>query len=429
MQVWRYDADKNGSIDSGDHVYIYQPMRRGGTGIYALDVTNRNDPRLRWQIRGSGLDASPGGDYRDLAQTWSTPQRATIQWCSNGNCSDREVLFFGGGYDPVHDSATSPVSSSTGNALYMVDASTGELIWSAGDGSHHDVNSNLLTNSFTADVFVGGTGHEGYAEFMFAVDIQGNLFRFDFNPDASSASNFISSYGQIASLGGSGSNFRRFYNQPDVGFFAPRGEEPFLTISIASGYRAHPRNEGIDDRLYLLIDRNAIDPPSDYSYASGGMVTESDLGLAGSPTTHGWYLPLQGDGEKGLARTVTFREKILMATYLPGDTTTCEGSIGDGRYYILDALTGESSLYINNDEPSIEPQNTNDTPHSFSQLGHGGIPPEPTLIFTPRDHCVSDCSSANPVTQKRTEATACIGTECFSADIEMPLFKSYWRAN
>ena len=49
--------------DSGDHVYLYTGMRRGGSNYYALDVTDRNNPELLWTIQGGS------GDFAELGQS------------------------------------------------------------------------------------------------------------------------------------------------------------------------------------------------------------------------------------------------------------------------------------------------------------------------------------------------------------------------
>lgn len=431
MQVWRYDANSDGSITTaaGDHVYIYQPMRRGGTSIYAFDVTTITSPKLLWQINGTGLDTTPSGDYADLAQTWSAPQRATILW----NSAQREVLFFGGGYDPDHDTATSPPSSSRGNAIFMVDATTGLLLWSAGDSSPHDYINANMTQSFTADLSVSDVDGDGAADVMFAVDITGNLWRFDFSKTATSASNFVgSNAGRIAQLGGTGADFRRFYNAPDVALFAQRGSSSFFTISIPSGHREDPREEVISDYLFVLFDENVFSAPANYGYNSGSAISASDLTTANlDPNTtvsigaYGWKLALAGTGEKGLSETVTFNGKILMSTYLPDSASTCVGTLGSGRYYIVNALTGVSTII---DDNGTANDTSDDTRTAYRTLEKPGIPPKPVVIFGTEDVCVADCSTSNPTYEQRGTLTACVGPEC-EEEPEPPLHKTYWREN
>jgi type IV pilus assembly protein PilY1 len=432
MTIWRQDTNENGSVvqtvngidtpEADDHVYIYQGMRRGGSNLYALDVSRRQSPKLLWQIDGEAYDASPSGDFRDLAQTWSVPQLSKIQVnCSNGSCVEKDVLFFGGGYDTVHDTATTPTTGDKGNAIYMVDATTGALLWSAGKGSHHDLNLSNMENSIPANVTVADIDGDTFADYLFAVDIQGNVWRIDFDETASSPADYAFG-GKIAELGGSSTNFRRFYNAPDVAYFTERGFQPFLTVSIASGYRASPNNTDINDYLFVLYDGNAGSRPIDssgdplYDYVDGtDPITFSDLGT--TATRYGWYKALTATGEKGLSRTITFGDQILMTTFIPSLTAGCEGSEGTGRYYLLDAFTGASRLA---------------TSQPYANLAHGGIPPEPAIIFTSDDICTANCGDGddtNDVTEKRTDLVVCVGTECIDDVLDQTISKSFWREN
>ena len=92
LTVWANDVNNNGVLETpggvtetGEHAYLYVGMRRGGKNYYALDVTDRNSPVLKWTIKGGQ------GDFTELAQTWSRPQLARIK---SGGAS-RTVLLFG----------------------------------------------------------------------------------------------------------------------------------------------------------------------------------------------------------------------------------------------------------------------------------------------------------------------------------------------
>ncbi len=47
-------------------------------------------------------------------------------------------------------------------------------------------------------------------------------------------------------------NTRRFYYPPDVALIIESGQAPYLSIVAASGYRAHPLNQTIHDRMYMM---------------------------------------------------------------------------------------------------------------------------------------------------------------------------------
>jgi type IV pilus assembly protein PilY1 len=446
MTIWRNDVNGNGniitagSVDTGDHVYIYQAMRRGGTHMYAVDVTLRTNPKLLWQIDGTAYDGTPSGDYKDLAQTWSVPQKALIKrWgCTpadeDDDSCDRTVLFFGGGYDTAHDSALVPTTGDKGNAIYMVDAITGALLWSAGK-TDHDLILSDMENSIPANVTASDVDGDGYVDFLFAVDIQGNVWRIDFEESATNVSNFAYG-GKIAELGGTGNNFRRFFNAPDVAYFAERGIAPFLTVTVASGYRASPNETDINDHLFVVYDKHALYRPTDingdpvYDYVGGAnAISISDISdvsnVLSVPTKYGWYRPLNGTGEKGLSRTITFGDKIVMTTFLPSIAESCEGAEGSGRYYILDALTGAEAF-------SIENGGGGGGSLPYRELAHGGIPPEPAVIFTNEPVCIANCNDGddtNDIEEERTDLVVCVGTECLDDALDQSIQKAYWREN
>ena len=95
LTTWFKDLNGNnvlygtpGSLDTGDHAYLYAGMRRGGRSYYGLDITNRNNPDMLFKITGgetSGFDR--------LGQTWAKMTVAKVMW----DGSSRHVLFFSGG--------------------------------------------------------------------------------------------------------------------------------------------------------------------------------------------------------------------------------------------------------------------------------------------------------------------------------------------
>ncbi|MDH4073918.1 MAG: PilC/PilY family type IV pilus protein, partial [Gammaproteobacteria bacterium] len=104
------DKNLNGSIESGDRVYLYTGMRRGGKAYYALDVTSPEAPQLMWTIDDSG-------DFDELGYTFSNPRVGLVKTGSGAT----PALFFGGGYDMNKDSRGGVGSNdSEGNAIYVV---------------------------------------------------------------------------------------------------------------------------------------------------------------------------------------------------------------------------------------------------------------------------------------------------------------------
>ncbi len=81
ISTWFYDKNSNnllyntaGDKDTGEHVYLYAGMRRGGDNYYALDVSNRATPTLKFVIEGGS------GDFTKLGQTWSRMTPAKVKF-------------------------------------------------------------------------------------------------------------------------------------------------------------------------------------------------------------------------------------------------------------------------------------------------------------------------------------------------------------
>src|SRR5690606_32499907 len=72
ITVWIKDDDDDGIIESGDHVYLYFTLRRGGREVYALDVTDPDKPKYLWSISGGS------GVFAELGQTWSAPKHTQV---------------------------------------------------------------------------------------------------------------------------------------------------------------------------------------------------------------------------------------------------------------------------------------------------------------------------------------------------------------
>lgn len=248
--------------------YLYAGMRRGGRNYYALDVGTITSPALKWVIKGG---ATPG--FGKLGQTWSTPKLADIKV----NGTKTKVLIFTGGYDPQQDddSTNIPLANDNyGNSLYIVNAETGQLIWRAGHTSEAGANLQLanMTHSMPADPVIIDIDNDGLADIIYAADSRAQVFRFDIN-NANTGANTLGAGGRIASLGGANAlNNRRLFNMPDVALVRERGGKTYFTISLGSGYRAHPLNDDTIDRFYVLRDENVFTKPTTYT-----TMTESDL--------------------------------------------------------------------------------------------------------------------------------------------------------
>ncbi|MCP4598357.1 PilC/PilY family type IV pilus protein [Neptuniibacter sp.] len=406
-------------IDTNDdYVWLFAGMRRGGRNYYALDVTDRSKPELKWVIRG-GSGGTTG--FGELGYSWSKPKPITI----NYDGTNLQLLLFAGGYDPSQDTNTTRSTDTMGRAIYMVDPDTGELFWSAGISNAHDLTLADMNYSIPSDVNPIDINNDGKTDQLYVGDMGGQVWRFDINNGAETKADLVTG-GVIADLSVSSStvNNRRFYYPPDISLNVS-GSNRVLAIGIGSGWRASPLNTEVQDRYYVIKEFDHIfEAPQSYTKltesdlydATYNLIAEGDesekedaiakLSNGSDRTAEGWYIRLLNSGEKVLAASLTVNSQIIFVTYEPKapDEVTCEPKNGTSRAYLVKVLTAEPVSDITGDG------NLNKTDR-IVQLEQGTIPATPKLI---------DPETGAP--------GIWIGTEGLEeADVGKLLYRTYWR--
>lgn len=315
----------NGVAQTNNKVYLYFGMRRGGRNIYALDVTSRSDPKVMWVKKG-GVDTG----FANLGQTWSQPIKAQV----NLNGTTKKVLIFGGGYDPEQDLVGQRTSDGMGNAIYMVDALDGSLIWSGGK-TDATTTFSAMNYSIPSQVAGGDVNGDGLMDVLFVGDMGGQLWRFDIKNGATTASGLVSG-GVIADLGKNDSppDTRRFYQPPSL-FISKTGDGTgYLGVALGSGYRAHPLDQDIVDRFYIVRQFSIYKAPTTYTklteddlydasddLVNTGSDTEKAAALASLDAKQGWYITMPNGGEKVLSTAVVVNGVAYFTSYEPTVTT------------------------------------------------------------------------------------------------------------
>lgn len=411
---WHKDVNGNKVVDNNEKVYVYFGLRRGGHSYYALDVSDRSDPKLLWEKHGPYPAGTPNrpavsAGYETLGQTWSRLEPATVEW----NGGDRVVLFASGGYDPLEDGdlgsgthRTGPASRgqhNVGTSVYMIDALTGEVLW---DAKKHSGAGSQMTSSFPAHTSPIDVTGDGYANIIYAADVGGRVWRFDINSSNSGSSDFATGR-MLADLNNNGGS-RRIYNEIDI---IGSKESDQILLSIGSGNRSHPGTHGAQEAdNYHFILKDSLTPPK-----SPILVTMSSLAQFPNASDYGWYIPLIQSGEKVLSRSNTVGDQILFSTFSPKIDTTpsCDAKPGYARTYKVDLSKGTLQ---------------------FAELRSGGIPPMPMLIPPKREPeapCTTPGVCADDGSKKSPEYSVLVGTEVVEFDDGIPspygnIFKNYW---
>jgi type IV pilus assembly protein PilY1 len=388
----------------GSDIYLYLGMRRGGNNYYALDITDKSSPKLKFEIDGGT------GDFALLGQTWSKPTVTKIRVGS----TSKNVLIFGGGYDKDQDDKAVRSADSVGNAVFIVDADTGDLIWSASKDVGADLVLADMQYSIPARISVIDRENDGYADHMYVVDMGGQLFRLDIH-NGEATSDLVTG-GLMADFGGdTESDNRRFFYGPDVSEIS-LGSDHYYAVALGSGYRAHPLDIVIDDNFYMIKDEGVftLDEDGYYTLPStplGGddlydvtdhALTSSDSGVQELAVDEfadksGWVMQLTYGGEKVLSSPLILDYQVIFTTYLPASESEseCASPTGNSRIYLVELINGNAVADLNYD-------NTDTHEDRYATLKQTGIAPETKILI-----------------EDIIEPVVCLGTECASTVISV----------
>ncbi|KZY45938.1 hypothetical protein A3732_01120 [Oleiphilus sp. HI0050] len=425
ITTWVNDENNDNDLyDSNDFVYLYSGMRRGGNSYYALDVTERDAPEFLWQITG-GTGGTSG--FEELGQTWSKPVKTKVRMGS----TVREVLIFGGGYDTNQDLATTRSEDSIGRAVYIVDAETGEKIWSATPSNFSD-----MKYSIPSDVKAIDVNADRIADQIYVGDMGGQVWRFDIDNNRSSSSTLPVHGGVIASVSDTGTeNNRRFYHAPDVSVLSDSSSLT-LAIVIGSGWQAHPLDDEVVDRLYMIKSSDVLEPPKnlDGSIEYTALIeddlydaTNNNLGDVSGQNSEanqeaayteyygngadilpkqGWFIRFTRDGEKMLATSLTIDGTVYFTTYEPtASTNGCIFSSGIPRLYHIEIA--DATPVKNYDGIGLDSELTT-SDREVGTLTTQSLPTAPQRLRVDGQDIL------------------CIGTECNPLDREGKIVRTYW---
>ena len=279
------------------YVRAYGGLRMGGEGMYGLDLTDKNNPKMLFRI-----DSATTGFDR-MGQIWAKPTKAKIATGIDSTTKKvnayKDVLVFGGGYDTCYEDENYQVGTTTstlsnqksqacnrttaaeslGNAVYMVDAKTGDLIWSASGSATPTPSTSVstMTNSIVGGITVLDRNNDGYMDQLYFADMGGQVFRADFTnagfikpvssgtaaPETAFSNTRVVRLLQPAFSGADIKYNHRFYERPAVSFY--RGDSTFnnsrlfAVVNVISGDRSSPlsklrSSDAYADRLYGIMD-------------------------------------------------------------------------------------------------------------------------------------------------------------------------------
>jgi type IV pilus assembly protein PilY1 len=140
------------------HTVLVGSLRAGGRSLFALDITDPTDIKLLWER--SFNDTTPAADLANLGYTFSQPNIARLhtgQW----------AVVTGNGYG--NQSSSTPDKAS----LMIFNIETGALM------KELVVTGDTTIANGLSGVKLADNNSDGIADYAYAGDLQGNMWRFD----------------------------------------------------------------------------------------------------------------------------------------------------------------------------------------------------------------------------------------------------------
>ena len=364
--------------------FLFATARRGGSFIYAFDITIAAAPKLLWKHAArDGTDNA----FDDLALTFSGARAAQVAGYPE------PVVIFGGGYPGGYDPAGAPLGDDAdpaaacaptstmgcGNRIFVLDALTGNVVKTfqanAGAGAN-------LTNGVAADVALVDAQGLGVIDRGYAADTGGNIWRIDFARSGVAAWKMT----RFANAGGTAVR-RKFLFAPDVVV-----SKKYTAVLIGSGDREKPLRENSADRFYMLKDREtgavaggASGPPANWPIDAddtGNDNMTDVLSLSADQSrnslafvnNNGWFYTLE-PGEKVVNAPLTAGGIVYFGTNRPASVASasggsCRSNLGTAKAYGLLFNSGIAGRDLNGN-------GVLDSSDAAVTLTGGGMPPSP----------------------------------------------------
>ena len=196
-------------------------LRAGGKALFALDVTDPDNIKLLWEFDSSNDE--------DLGYTFAQPEIVRLH-------SGQWAVLQGNGYNSTNDKA----------ALLVIDIKTGELLKKVVVPDAIDDDNITLSNGLSS-VRAADNNGDGLADYAYAGDLQGNVWRFDLTPSTT------------AEFGPNDDPFYRGQNEL----------EKFTAASIKLAYGEKPlfvARDNAGKRQAITIQPSLVRHPSNLGY-------------------------------------------------------------------------------------------------------------------------------------------------------------------
>lgn len=328
-------------------------MATGGQGLFSINITNpdnineNNAPSLS----GNGFWQFDDSNDKDLGYTFARPVISRI------NSSDTKSVWgviVGNGYNNTESDEN---KSSTGNAvLYVLNSADGSIIKKidTGVGKSKDPEGQGKPNGLSSPTVIDYNS-DGKADFVYAGDIFGNIWKFNISD------NDTSKWTAKKLFTNTRTPIQSITTAPDVKQ-NPTGDGVIVYVSTGRFIGESDTTSTQKNTIYAVLDdmsktnltlndlqQQSITSTIESNGRNNRVISNNDIDWT---EKHGWYLDLPNN-ELVLNRPKLSQGYLLISSYIPdANKTVCTNS-QKGYLYALDPLTGgplvNNVLDINND--------------------------------------------------------------------------------
>jgi len=365
-KAYFHDVKKDGVVDSfdGDQVILVCGLRTGGTGYFALDVTDPLVPQFLWRIDRSNSETGilePDVIIPELGQSWSEPQFGVVK-TSAVDTTGTPVFFIGGGYSS---------DNSAGKAIMAINVFTGNVVKMFTGIADMDY-------SIPSTVEVIDADYNGLVDKIYVGDLGSQMWRIgrftdEFNNPLAfptSDENIMNWSAQVLLVADS-THQKKIYYPPAITL-----ERGYDLVFFGTGDREDACNPATSDKFYSVKDAHQSTPFTEIDLVD---VTDpavpypnldhqnGDVDLNGFDD-QGWYIQLAA-GEKVLAENTIFYKTAYFTTFTPNNDPCLPGGVG--KLYSMHYKTAQAVLDFDKDS----------TLERVTDIG-GGIPSKVVTVIT-----------------------------------------------
>lgn len=254
------DGGTNSNLALKGLQWVYGGLRMGGRSYYALNLTDLDNPSLKFHIdpdaamttnaTTGAVEVNTSNAISYMGQSWSKP---TIAYVKFGGVK-KLVMFVGGGYDAGYENAAYNQTNGIGAGVYMFDANDGSLLWwtsanaTAAKGAEAYTNASATTISMkysvVSQINAIDRDNDGLVDNLYFGDLGGQAFRVDLNNAAigttasDKKANFAKRVVRLFSENVTTGASPRFYEMPSVSIHEDNGY--VAAVAFSSGNRSSP---------------------------------------------------------------------------------------------------------------------------------------------------------------------------------------------